>query len=131
MRARLAITAAGPSLRGASGASAGALLDGLVHNERLMVAALCQRDGRTEVSSSGLPPNLGCAALPSEAREAVEEGWDRTVSTFPSSTPRSPRWIEASSISSTPELARSSRSGRAQGRRRCPHPGERGLSIPP
>ncbi len=80
MRARLAITAAGPSLRGASGAAAGALVDGLVRDERLVGAALCQRDGRTEASSSGLPPNLGCATLPSEAWEAGEEGWDRAVS---------------------------------------------------
>jgi trehalose 6-phosphate synthase len=79
MRARLAVSAAGPSLGQATGAAARRLLDAMVRDERLMGAALCQRDGKPEAASNGFPPALGCAELPAEALEAGEPGWDRTV----------------------------------------------------
>ena len=80
MRARLAVSAAGPSLGQATGPAARKLLEAMVRDERLMGAALCQRDGRPEFASGGFPAGLGCAELPAEAREAGEQGWDRTVS---------------------------------------------------
>jgi len=79
MRARLAVSAAGPSLGQATGGAARKLLDAMVRDERLMGAALCQRDGRPEATSNGFPPALACGELPAEAREAGEQGWDRTV----------------------------------------------------
>jgi trehalose 6-phosphate synthase len=79
LRARLAISAAGPSLAGASGAAARALLDAMVRNDRLLGAALCRRDGGLEAASAGYPAGLGCDALPQEARESGEQGWDQTV----------------------------------------------------
>jgi trehalose 6-phosphate synthase len=79
MRARLAASAASPSLREATGTAARKLLDALVRDERLMGAALCMGDGRLEVASNGFPAPLGCNALPAEARETGEPGWDRTI----------------------------------------------------
>ena len=79
MRARLAVSAAGPSLRDATGVTTRKLLDAMVRDERLMGAALCMRDGRLSVASNGFPIQLGCNALPAEARQAGEQGWDRTV----------------------------------------------------
>ncbi|MBK9516338.1 MAG: trehalose-6-phosphate synthase [Anaeromyxobacter sp.] len=79
LRARLAVSAAGPSLRAASQQEARAVLDVLVRDERLMGSALCWRDGRSEAATDRLPARLGCAALPVEAREAGEAGWDHTV----------------------------------------------------
>ncbi len=79
MRARLAVSAAGPSLRDATGVTTRKLLDAMVRDERLMGAALCMRDGRLSVASNGFPTQLGCNALPAEARQAGEQGWDRTV----------------------------------------------------
>jgi len=80
MRARLAASAAGPSLAQATGAAARKQLDAMVRDERLMGAALCQRDGQFEVASVSFPQSLGCGSLPAEARETGELGWDRTVS---------------------------------------------------
>ena len=81
MRARLAASAAAPSLEEATGPSARRLLDALVRDERLLGAALCLRDGRTEVASNGFPASMGCHALSSEARATGDEGWDGTAST--------------------------------------------------
>ncbi len=79
LRARLVASAAGPSLRESAGGTARSLLDALVRDERLMGAALCRRDGHEEAASSGFPAVLGCAALPGEARDAGEKGWDHLV----------------------------------------------------
>ena len=79
MRTRLVVAAAGPFLRVATGAAAGKLLDAMVRDERLMGAALCLPDGRLDVASNGFPVPMGCAALPSQAREAGEQGWYRTL----------------------------------------------------
>jgi trehalose 6-phosphate synthase len=78
-RARLVVSAAGPSLKEATGPAARKLLDAMVRDERLLGAALCQRDGRLEAASDGFPTHLGCAALPSEAWYADEQGWERSV----------------------------------------------------
>ena len=79
MRARLAASAAGPSLRRANELAAQGLLDSMVRDVRFLGAALCRRDGQVEVTSTAFPEALGCASLPVEAREAGELGWDRTV----------------------------------------------------
>jgi trehalose 6-phosphate synthase len=79
MRARLAASAAEPSLREASGVSAHRVLDAMVRDERLMGAALCQAGGRLEAASNGFPVHLGCEALPDQARNAGDQGWDRTL----------------------------------------------------
>ncbi|HTN52606.1 MAG TPA: trehalose-6-phosphate synthase [Anaeromyxobacter sp.] len=79
MRARLAATAAEPSLLDAGGDTVRLRLDALVRDERLMGAALCRRDGTPEVSSDGLPAALGCAALPAEARAGGALGWERAM----------------------------------------------------
>jgi trehalose 6-phosphate synthase len=80
MRARLAASAAGPSLRESTGASARRHLDAIVRDDRLMGAAICQLDGRQEVASNGFPAPLGCSTLPEEARRVGNQGWDRTIS---------------------------------------------------
>jgi trehalose 6-phosphate synthase len=79
MRARLVGSAASPFLRRATGATAGSLLDAMVRDERLLGAAICLPDGSLDVASYGFPALLGCAALPSEARAADEQGWHRTL----------------------------------------------------
>jgi len=78
-RARLVVSAAGPSLRSAADDGARALLDAMVRDERLMGAALCRADGRPALASGGFPSSLGCATLPAEAWSAGPAGWDRTV----------------------------------------------------
>jgi trehalose 6-phosphate synthase len=79
VRARLAAAVAGPSLLAASGASASQVLAAMVRDERLMGAALCGRDGHLQVASGWFPGSFGCDALPAEARQVGEDGWDRTV----------------------------------------------------
>jgi trehalose 6-phosphate synthase len=79
MRARLVASAAAASLAEASGTGALKLLDLMVRDERLLGAALCEHDGTTELTSHDFPAPLGCGALPAEARESGEAGWDQTV----------------------------------------------------
>jgi trehalose 6-phosphate synthase len=78
MRARLAVSAAGPALGAVTGVAATRQLDAMVRDERLLGAALCLRDGRQDVVTSRFPAALGCSALPVEARLTGEQGWDRT-----------------------------------------------------
>ena len=78
-RARLAASAADPSLRQAAGRGERQLLNNMVRDERLMGAAICSPSGRSEIASDGFPAKLGCGALPEEALRTGEEGWDRTI----------------------------------------------------
>ncbi len=78
-RARLAASAADPSLRQAAGRGERQLLNNMVRDERLMGAAICSPSGRSEIASDGFPASLGCRSLPEEALRVGEEGWDRTI----------------------------------------------------
>ncbi|HSM93039.1 MAG TPA: trehalose-6-phosphate synthase [Anaeromyxobacteraceae bacterium] len=75
MRARVVLAGARPALGSAGGESA-RVVDALVRDERLMGAAVCRRDGRTEAASHDYPHELACGRLPQDALAAGARGWD-------------------------------------------------------